>query len=152
MTIKLIDSDVQKLCGGFREDGRVSFTPGNLNSLIHKGLVCEKRENTRISQRNDPNKFCTGQAGSSMWHSSSLFLLLFFFYTQPLRRSYLFIIFSEEVPIRILVDGLSNPNDLAIAVADGHAQERLGFVSCQLVNFITEPTILQSTGTCVKQM
>lgn len=59
------------------------------------------------------------------------------------KREYLFVVFGEELPGGGLVDGLSDSDDLAIAVADGHAQEGLGFVPGQLVDFIAEATILQ---------
>lgn len=62
----------------------------------------------------------------------------------PKEENYLLIIFSEKFPTWGLVDGLSNSNDLAIAVADRHAQEGLGFVARQLVNFVTESAILQA--------
>lgn len=62
-------------------------------------------------------------------------------------RDYLFVVFGEELPAAGLVDGLSDPDDLAIAVADGHAQEGLGFVPGQLVDFIAEATILQPAAT-----
>lgn len=64
----------------------------------------------------------------------------------PSWHNYLFIVLSEERSTWRLVDGLSNSNDLSIAVANRHAQQWLGFVACQLVDFIAEPTILQSTG------
>lgn len=62
---------------------------------------------------------------------------------KPGERNHLFVVFGEELPTRGLVDGLSDSDDLSIAVADGHAQERLGLVPSQLVDFIAEATILQ---------
>lgn len=60
---------------------------------------------------------------------------------------HLFVVFGEELTTGGLVDGLSDSDDLAIAVADRHAQEGLGFVPSQLVNFIAEATILQAAAT-----
>lgn len=61
--------------------------------------------------------------------------------------NYLLIILSEEFSTGSLVNGLSDSNDLPITVANGHAQQRLGFVARQLVDFIAESTILQTEGT-----
>lgn len=57
--------------------------------------------------------------------------------------THLFVVFGEELTAGGLVDGLSDSDDLSIAVADGHAQEGLGLVPGQLVDFIAEATILQ---------
>lgn len=65
----------------------------------------------------------------------------------PSERGHLFVVFGEELPAGGLVDGLSDSDDLSIAVADGHAQEGLGFVPGQLVDFIAEATILQPAAT-----
>lgn len=62
--------------------------------------------------------------------------------SKPSERNHLFVVFGEELPTGGLVDGLSDSDDLSIAVADGHAQERLGFVPSQLVDLIAEAAIL----------
>lgn len=65
---------------------------------------------------------------------------------QP-KCGHLFVVFGEQLTAGGLVDGLSDSDDFSIAVADGHAQEGLGFVPGQLVDFIAEAAILQPAAT-----
>ena len=57
--------------------------------------------------------------------------------------SYLLVVFSEEHSSRTPVYGLGHPDDLPITVVDGHAEQGLGLVASQLVDLITEATVLR---------
>lgn len=58
---------------------------------------------------------------------------------------YLLIVFGEWSSAGVLVDGLHYTDDFTVTVLDGHAQNGLSLIACQLVDFITEPMVLHST-------
>lgn len=64
-----------------------------------------------------------------------------------MKSCYLLVVLGEGGPSRVLVDGLGDPDDLAVAVADGHAQQRLRLVARQLVDVIAEATVLEHRAT-----